>query len=124
LEFRGFGGGVGYQRFRNEDFEESVRKGVFKNDVVCGFLYSVRDGKVVEFDRPLFVISYYYALANDEDLFLFGKWKDCANRLLKMMVKRNEEELWRCAYFVVKIWMFSTFEMDRMGHSTIVEGDV
>jgi len=83
LEFREIWGGVGYQRFRNEDFEECVREGVFDNNAVRGCLYRVCDGEVVEFDHPLFVISYDDALTNDEDLFLFGEWKDGANSLLR-----------------------------------------
>jgi len=83
LELREFWRGVGYQRFRNEDFEERVREGVFDNNVVRRGLYRVCDGEVVEFDYPFFAMSYDNALANDKDLFLFGKWEDGTNRLLR-----------------------------------------
>ena len=83
LELWEFWGGVGYQRFRDEDFEERVREGVFDDNGVRGCLYRVCGGEVVEFDHPLFVISYDDALAYDENLFLFGKREDGANSLFK-----------------------------------------
>jgi len=81
----------------------------------------VCDGEVVEFDQPLFVISYDNALANDEDLFLFGKRKNGANSLLREEVSDVKRGTIERNYFVVEIWMFSAFEKDRIGHSAIIE---